>query len=276
MKKQDVSVQSLVEFPGDELVFLAGEGRALKGFVRVRNAGAEPLNLREAVLRLPPAGSDKLTTFGQASISLTLQPGQTGRIRLGFDYDPLTPPGEYTGELEINGQVRKATAFLAEVVKLALIPHTVVLDQPTGSATRRVVVTNEGNVPLKLTQLWRVPLGKELPLRRGVSAVVAAGEKPPGALEKLFADLTREESKAVFADAGILEIQVKGGVQTLQPGESRVVELDIRLPEKLEAGARYIGRAPLYTSDIEFVIVPMAGSSESPKPPRPTSTKVKR
>jgi hypothetical protein len=188
-----------------------------------------------------------------------LKASQAARVRLSFDYDPLIPPGEYPGELEINGSTREVRAYLAEVVRLTVSPATIVIDQASGTLTRRVVLGNEGNVALTIGPLGRVPLGKELMLRRGVQATVAgAGEKSSGAVEKIFAEFVREESQAAFSDAGYLEVHVKGDSLSLEPGGMRAVELEIRLPDSLEAHARYIGRLPLYTSELEFVLVPPA------------------
>jgi hypothetical protein len=47
----------------------------------------------------------------------------------------------------------------------------------------------------------------------------------------------------------------------IQPGEVYPLKLEIQLPENLTGHARYIGRIPLYTNDIQFIVVPPAGKS---------------
>ena len=43
----------------------------------------------------------------------------------------------------------------------------------------------------------------------------------------------------------------------LAPGDVRAVELEIRVPDGLDKRTRYLGSAALYTTDLEFVVVPM-------------------
>ncbi len=268
MKNKELAVADTIELLGDEPLALAGEGKALRGYMRVNNPGTDPVNLREVILRLQPLGTDRLAMFGHTSLSLVLQPDQTARVRLSFDYDPLTPPGEYHGALEVNGITHPVTAYLAEIVRLMISPASVVIDQASGTVKRQVVFGNEGNVPLTIHQPGRIELGKELLLRRGASVTLAAaGEKSTGALDKLFAEFVRDESRAAFSEAGRLDVHFKGGNLTLQPGEVKAVEMDIHMPEKLVGGARYIARAPFYTSDMEFILVPPSGGPV--RQPRP-------
>ena len=267
MKKEEPAVPVTLELLGDAPLALAGEGKTLRGYVRVNNSGSEALNLREVILRLQAPGSEHLSVFGQSALALALQPGQTARVKLSFDYDPLTPPGEYPGELALNGSTHKVLAYLAEVVRLVISPSTIVIDQLIDPAPRRVVFSNEGNVPLTLGATMQFPLGKELLLRRGGSVTLAAAGERGAALDKVLAQFAREESKTVFSDAGAVVVRFTAGSFTLQPGEVKAAELEIQVSEKLEGGARYIARAPLYTSDLEFIFVPPADGPV--KPPRP-------
>jgi hypothetical protein len=272
MNSDRISEYDILDLSGDAPIILVGEAKSLRGELRLRNPGTDRIQLREASLRLQLAQSSKPLPFSQVSLPAGLQPGQAQRVKLALDLDPQTPPGEYKGELEIAGHTRAVIVYVAEVVRLALSPQELVIDQPSGStAVKSLILTNEGNVPLTIGPIGPVALGEELMLRSSVSATVAAaGEKEARSLGKLFTDLIGQEAKAVLAAAGYLNVM--NAVLTLQPGEARVLSLEIHLPQDLSANSRYIGRVPLYTSDLEFIVVPRSGHSD--KPTKPDSKKV--
>jgi hypothetical protein len=274
MKTEGISEHDLLGLSKDEPIILVGEAKTLRGELHLHNPGTDRIQLGEASLRLQLAQSTQPTPFAQVPLPAGLQPGQAQRVKLVLDLDPQTPPGEYKGEVEVAGHTRPVIVYVAEVVRLDIAPKVLVIDQPSGStAVKRVILTNEGNVPLTIGPIGQVALGEELMLRRSVSATVAAaGEKEDRLVGKLFADLINEDAKAVLAAAGYLKV-VNAGV-VIQPGEVRLLSLEIHLPENLSPNRRYIGRVPLYTSDLEFVVVPLPGPTGQPaKPAKPTSVK---
>jgi len=81
----------------------------------------------------------------------------------------------------------------------------------------------------------------------------------PSKLDELVAELARAgTAPRLLREAGTLRVHGDTGPAALEPGEVRVVDLVIDVPEGLAAGARYVGRLPIYTSDLEFVVVPTA------------------
>jgi len=283
MKTEGMSEHDFLDLSADEPVILVGEAKSLRGELHLRNPGTERIQPGEASLRLQFGQSAQPMPFAQVQLPAGLQPGQAQRVKLALDLDPQTPPGEYKGEVEVAGHTRPVIVYIAEVVRLGISPQVVVIDQPSGSMViKRVALTNEGNVPLTIGTIGQVALGEELMLRRSVSATVAAaGEKEDRSVGKLFGDLISQEAKAVLGEAVYMKVVNAGFV--LQPGEVRLLSLEIHLPEKLAPNSRYIGRVPLYTSDLEFVVVPLPGPSVQPakpdkpaepnKPDKPTSVK---
>ena len=71
--------------------------------------------------------------------------------------------------------------------------------------------------------------------------------------------IIRDDARAVTRQVGALDVRNPAAPLILQPGEVRPLDLEICLPENLEANSRYRGRLPLYTADLEFVIVPISG-----------------
>jgi hypothetical protein len=260
MKKERKTAADSYELPEDEPIFLVGDSKSLRGTVRLNNPGQEKVLVREANLRLKLPQSEQAVPFGQSSLSVTLQPGQAQTVKLSLEFDPHTPPGQYQGEMDVNGQTRQATVFVAEVVRLTLNPSTLVFDQVSGAKVlKQVVFSNEGNVPLTIGPIGPVQLGVELLLRRGAQATLAAaGEKKTQALDKLIGEFISGDSGAILGDAGFLEVQNLTGKLVLQPGEVKLIQLEIHLPDKLECNHRYIGRVPFYTSELEFIVVPVS------------------
>ena len=275
MKTEGMPEHDILDLSEGTPIILVGEAKSLRGELRLRNPGTDRIQLREASLRLQFTRSGQPIPFAQVSLPAGLQPGQAQRVKMALDFDPQTPPGEYKGEMEVAGHTRAVIVYVAEVVRLAISPQVLVIDQPGGStAVKRVVLTNEGNVPLTIGPIGQVALGEELMLRRSVSATVAAaGEMEARSVGKLFADLVSQEAKAVMGEAGYLNVVNEQLV--LQPGEVRLLSLEIHLPEKLTRNARYIGRSPLYTSDLEFIVVPLLSQPDQPAKPI-KSTRPKR
>ena len=259
MNTEGMSKHDILDLPEDAPVILVGEAKSLRGELRLRNPGTDKIQLGEASLRLQFAPSKKPTPFAQVSLPAALLPGQAQRVKVTLELDPQMAPGEYKGELEIAEHTHKVVVFVAEVVRLGISPQVLVIDQPAGSKiVKHISLSNEGNVPLTISPIGQVPLGEELMLHRSVSTTVAGtGEKGLRAISKLFVDLVSEEAKTVLGEAG--HLNVVNTELVLPPGDVRLLSLEIQLPETLSSNSRYIGRVPLYTSVLEFVVVPLPG-----------------
>jgi hypothetical protein len=220
------------EFPDDGPLVLAGEPGALRGEVTLRNPGAHRAVVRDA--RITSKVAEARVPF-----AAVLPPGQTERVRLSVSLGRDTPPGEHHGTLEIGGRSRPVVLQVAESVRLRVSPATVVVDQPPGATVRkRVLLANEGNVPLAIGEIRQVPIGEEQMLGRADRLADLGGAPRP-----------------VLKEAGVLRVRSHGSRTPLAPGEIRPLDLEIDVPEGLAEGARYVGRAPLHAADLEFVVV---------------------
>jgi hypothetical protein len=118
-----------------------------------------------------------------------------------------------------------------------------------------VVFSNLGNVPLSIGEIGAVVLDEEaLNCRAGRAAVMNTGEKDQG-LDEFLAEYVRQ-TKVALAQSGLLRVHNTAGPFTLAPGEVRAVDLEIRVPDKLEPRSRYQGAVPLYTSTLDIVLTP--------------------
>jgi hypothetical protein len=264
--------------PGDlsreEPVVLVGEPKSLRGELRWDNTDDEKVVLREAQLRAAPAsgfaagaaasqigGSDAQPL--SITLSATIPPRQSQRVPLTLDLGRHTPPGEYRGELNVGGSTRPLVMHVAESVRLRVSPAQVVIDDRAGATVRkRVVLSNEGNVPLTIGKLGHIMLGEELMLCLGLRTTIATANSKTRELENLFAEIVRDDAAAIMRQVGSLEVSNPDAPVVLQPGDVRPLELEIRLPDNLETNSRYRGRLPLYTTELEFVIVPVTENSK--------------
>ena len=156
---------------------------------------------------------------------------------------------------------------MVERYELEIAPTEVVLENRAGDRTvRQLVCTNRGNVPLVIGEIGAVVLDDELTNCRSLRAVTAAWPDEDGQHDAVdrFVDLfVKEGWKKVVEYSGVLRVHTAGGPQELSPGQTKVVDLEITLPDKLEPRTRYTGFAPLYTSDVIFRIVPVRGRPDA-------------
>ena len=253
-----------LDLPEEAPIVLVGEPKSLRGELRLHNRGDEKIVVREARVRSAPlleATAGRGGPVAQAALSAILQPGQTQHVRLTLDIDHHTPPGEYHGELEVADHIRPVILHVTEVVRLGISPQTIVIDQPVGATVvKRVVFSNNGNIALTIGAFGRIALGEDLFLH----ATAVADNEPTPPLESVFGVSAHDLSRPIVRQAGFLEVRSGGEPVVLQPGEVRALDLEIRVPEQLEPHVRYVGRAPIYTSNLEFVVVPVAGKQRRP------------
>ena len=241
---------------GDAPVYLSGPSSSLRGTLYLKNTGNSPIQVFNARItyKVQSDGGEKEESI-VIPLSAYLEPGIVNRIKLKVNLSPFMAPQILEGVLEFEGYSRPVVVQIIEVVELVLSPDTLVIDTAPGSKiTRQVAVINQGNTILKIGTLGELPLAQEvMPQWR---AQVTAGSID-GGLEALFADVPGEEIEPLLKPAGVLKVRNKGGAFELNPGEMRVVEVEIGVPRELELNARYLAQLPLYTSDLRFVVVPV-------------------
>jgi hypothetical protein len=249
--------QELLDLSEEEPIVLAGEPDSLEGELALKNPGDKRVVLRSARLRpdLVNERGDILAGREHAFRPVVLRPGQARRVRVSLGIEPHTPPGEYRGEMEVSGQVRPVIVHVMESILLEVSPTPVVVENRPGEMVKkRVVFTNGGNVPLTITEIGGVPLDDELLECRSLRAALESWENGAGTVEGFLAESIRQARDALRR-AGVLRVHNPRPF-TLSPGNVRAVELEFRVPEGLDRRTRYLGSAALYTSDLEFVLVP--------------------
>jgi hypothetical protein len=258
---------STLKIQGDGPLVLSGPPHKLRGKYTLLNSGSERLRLRETnISNLKRKGSRAKSSlaFEQRKRPFVLRPGRSRRVPLTLAMDRHTPPGEYQAELTIGKQARAVTLYVAENIELSISPQRLVLPNVAGeTAVRRVVLSNQGNVPLAIGEIGAVPLDDDLlvcrTLRAALKAVANEAKDEKQEETKCFDEYMGEifhQAQIVLDKAGILRIHNKTGTVTLMPGATQAIELEIRLPDTLDKRTRYRGSAAIYTTSLNIVIVP--------------------
>ncbi|MFN0121845.1 MAG: hypothetical protein ACKV2V_15230 [Blastocatellia bacterium] len=245
---------------GDGAIVLAGDPASITGVVRLHNRGPEKIIVREAwllnlKLHLSQPEGGTAPACPVSFSGMTVDPGAAQTVSLRLDLDRRTPPGEYQGELHMAGLQTPARLYVMPSVRARVSPRPCVIDRRAGaSVTAHLAIANEGNVPLYLSEIGQVPLFEDLLLRRSVASILSGDT--PALLENLAPKAADDGGAggAVSPQKGTLLI--RNEALTLAPGETRRVEIEVRLPDHLQPNTRYLARFPLYTTEIEFVIVP--------------------
>ena len=254
-----------------EPIVLTGDPGVLRARVPMRNPTGARVRLRDTVVR-GDAAQVLSARDAPAMLETVLFPQESRLVTISVATDPHAPPGEYVGELEIGGQVRPFVINITETIDLSVSPKPVVIQNvPGDTQTKVLVLENRGNVPLTIAEIGPVALEDHLfechALRRTAKAV----DENDKNLQKILAEILIQ-GKKIIEDIGFL--RVRNPEIVLQPGEVVSLSLEVRVPDKVDPRGRYTAIVPLYTADVEFLLVPGAARPPAaPDPAAPASTK---
>ncbi len=167
------------------------------------------------------------------------------------------------------GQSRPALLRVAEVFDLTVQPDTLVIDNRADRPQqKRVIVTNDGNVPFTVGDIGDVGLRDDVIWERDLRLIVQPWiRRDPDADELCSAllALARERTPPV----SVVSVRSADGAVHVRPGETATLDLAITLRDALPAAGRFRGRAALLTRDLDIVVVSSGGHGhhEGPHPP---------
>ena len=259
----------LVDWPADRTLALSGSAAGLKLPLALRNGGAGMHAMGEVSLSdVRRVGGGPPLRLDPVPTGLNLPGGGVTRAQLRLRLDSATPPGRYEGKIKVGGLTRSVAIEVLAETKLAVRPAPVVVDAGA-SPTHRFDVSfeNRGNVPLTIDLAGDYPLGEEVPI---ASKPADAGGATEDRLAALLDTLIGRETAPKLKPFGTAGLKQPGGRQALGPAETRVISVELRLPDGLSTTARYHIFAPLYAADLHIVIVTAAKSAALPRAARRT------
>lgn len=244
-----------------EPLVLIGPPRGIRGEFRVQNPTERKIIVRQPLLKRTAAaprgkGAKAVTPIPEEALALrriVVRPGQSRPIPIALTLDPTTPPGTYEAQLDVDGEMRTVLMHVTEDASFSIAPDELVLpNRPGEKMQKQVVITNHGNVPLSVRTIGTVVLDEELAHCRALrGALDEVGDTMKNLDDFLIA--LGKRYKAIYAT---LVLKVQNDKATIASGETKLVDLTITLPEKLEPRSRYTGYAAISTGTLTFMIVP--------------------
>jgi hypothetical protein len=256
-----------VEFCGrsaEEAVLLSGPPQRVAGRVHLRNLNAATsVTLRHAGLTDKSGRLGHLPARHRLS-TIALRPAEDRTVEIAIELDHATLAGAYHVELDVAGHVRPAVLNVVESVGLRLEPkRIVVLDARPPSHPARLLVSNEGNVELRIRDIGPVDLYDdvaEVRMREALTPLFAQiGDRPKDLAAVLLA-LVPLRGPAL----GRLNVRVPDSPIHLAPGDTRMIEIVIEIPPELPNCGRLRGRAAVLTANLDFLVIQPPGTAAEP------------
>ncbi|HEY2815759.1 MAG TPA: hypothetical protein VGK44_01355 [Casimicrobiaceae bacterium] len=223
---------------GSGAVVLSGRPTSCQGYVELINTSSETVEPRALAIAGLDFGVAQVRAPETARISARLAPHGRMRAPIEVALEPTTPPGNYTGQLRCGAQQEKLVIQVLESWDLRLLPQSVtVTAKPGEKFMLRTLIANLGNVELALPNSAQLPLEQKLDLGQSLNvALLAAGKQGFNQVLDRFAYALAEGA------AGPATVSYGLEESRIRAGESRQVELEIRLPEEMKNGKVYTGR----------------------------------
>lgn len=236
--------QSQLSF-GDKPIVFVGNPRRCVGVLEIHNPDDQPVKMRRLQLRSadPKLNGPCLPEVFDANVLARLCGCETKKVEVSLSFPPTTPPGQYDAWLGGHAGTRCPVSIrLLELRSLRLTPGTVsYTTQPGATFDTTITVTNLGNVPLPIPQ--GTPLvfrdlvrGWHQHFHAAVSTVGDQGNQP-------FLDEFLKRMAAAEPPVG--RAKIRCGAGDLAPNESRLLEIEVCVPKKLQAPRNYAAFANL-------------------------------
>jgi len=236
---------------------LTGPPRGIRGEFRLENPSDDKVVIRSPQVRpATQARSSGVSALAGSQLVLrriVMRARQSRPVPVSLSLDPSTPPGTYHAELDIEGQIRSVVINVTEGISATIMPDAIVLPgQPGKEFKQRIIVRNDGNVPVTVPKIGTIVLDEELVHCRALRGALADA----GASMTSLDDFVVALGKRYHALYATLALKVRNQRIEVAPGTEEAVDLSITLPEKLDPRARYTGYAPISILDLTITIVP--------------------
>ncbi len=153
------------------------------------------------------------------------------RVGVSLDIDPTTPPGEYQGELELEGVRTPVQLVVPQRHRFRLVPSRLTFEV-TGAcrAQAQVLVENRGNVDVVIEQPAAAliePRNRACIVMRDALAAAGGAEAEPTA-QRLVDTVVAATMRSTGSDP-TLGARIEQAPCTLRPGERRMLDLTLRI-----------------------------------------------
>ena len=185
----------------------------------------------------------KMSSAAQENMPLNLQIDSVGisASRLRFSLPESTPPGTYTGMIQLNKD--ENYPIIVEVEPhpyLAISPRQLSLQLTSDKETTvDLTLVNAGNVPCEITKVYAFGIFDVDGAERSIGAALR------DVTNKEQARLGRLLDEAASNHGGLVRVAVREGAGSIEPGEVRDIQVTLRFSDRLKAGHTYWGTWPM-------------------------------
>lgn len=234
----------------DEPVVLSGPPDGLSGRVPYHNDTGATVTITQVGVDAPDDPTPRATV---AVDEVTVPPGAEVLVRLRLQVAPSTPPGAYPLVLTVADTSVPATAQVVASPRLRVTPPALVLDGLSADAVATtVVVTNEGNVALRLPSALSVPVHRE---DLALPTLAALVRDAPDELD-LVTPLPDEP-------AGTVDVSIDDAGE-VAPGTTRICTCTFSVAAPLASSTRHVGALPLSIGTVLLVLPPDGTGPDDP------------
>jgi hypothetical protein len=189
---------------------------------------------REHVVRL--AQPERAVLAGGRELRAVAAVGD-GVLRLHLPRS--TPPGTYRASMEVEGEEREVEITVDPDVFLRIFPERLDFTAAPGAhVPQQLALLNLGNTPVEVRGAYAFGLFDEGGLDRAIGRMATASEGQRRI--DAFADAVADEH------GGLMRVKVESGEGTVQPGETRELNVNLHIPQNVRPGHSYFGTWPLY------------------------------
>ncbi|MEP6681946.1 MAG: hypothetical protein ABJA35_01755 [Parafilimonas sp.] len=232
----------------NEEIILNGPPSNLRGHIFLRNTSEDALSIKALKL----VHNEKM--LGENSslrIGSRLKPGEQKFESIWHELPPQTPPGTYESSLYIGGTERKIKMIVQPHMQVSVHPNifSFVGAGPGKTHSAQITITNTGNLPFTIPDVKHVAaLDMDLVCRAfGFALRSKGGEGYIPTMDELAKNVNR-----YLPDWASAHVEEAG--QTLQPGETKLIQLNITLPKNTDAGKDYSGNMRFWNKKISYEI----------------------
>lgn len=235
----------------DERAVFFVKGRRAKGSVTIKNPGKQRAKVKSLDVNAPSLRDASGQPLKQVQVLAHLNPGDTQQCTVDFEVDPTLAAGTYEGEL-ICGKMLKQPFVLhvIERIDITFYPNRLIIHgEPSEQLDKEMIISNQGNVPVKLNRQHTIMLSEVGEVSRVVGSTLYQ-EAKAGAMNVLDTFVTKLQEAVVrpmtltFADENL----------EITPGETKKFQIHVHLPGNLKAKRSYRGRISLYNKTLSALI----------------------
>jgi len=232
----------------NEEIILNGPPSNLRGHIFLRNSSDDALSVK--ALKLVHA-EKRLGENASLKIGSRLKPGEQKLESITHQLPPQTPPGTYESNLIIGGAERKIKMIVQPHLHVSIYPDSFsfIGTDPGKTHTAQITLTNTGNLSFTIPDVKHVAaLDMDLICRAFGFALRSKGsEGYHSTMDELAKNVNR-----YLPDWASAHIEEAG--QTIQPGATKILHLNITMPQNTDANKDYTGNMRFWNKSISYEI----------------------